>query len=60
MVLMLLLLHILGPVHELLLGRRLVYAGSNAARATILEHLWPCRLLVAGRLKVRLHNGSLL
>ena len=51
-------LHILGPVHELLLGGRLVYTWSDAARATM--HLWSIRLLITTRLDVRLHSGTLL
>ena len=53
-----LMLHILGPVHELLLGRRLVYTRSDAARATV--HLHSIRLLVTTWLDMRLHSGTLL
>ena len=53
-----LMLHILGPVYELLLGGRLVYTGSDAAWATM--HLRPVRLLITARLDVRLHSGTLL
>ena len=55
---MVLVLHILGPVHELLLGGRLVYTWSDAARATM--HLWSIRLLITTWLDVRLHSGTLL
>ena len=57
---MVLMLHILGPVNELLLGRSLVYTWSDAAGATIFEHLRPCRLLITSWLEVRLHSGALL
>ena len=55
---MVLMLHILGPVHKLLLGRRLVYPWSDAARATM--HLRSIRLLITTWLDVRLHSGTLL
>ena len=53
-----LMLHILGPVHELLLGGCLVYTWSDTAWATM--HLRPIRLLVTTRLDVRLHSSTLL
>lgn len=53
-----LMLHILGPVRELLLGGCLVNTWSDAARATM--HLRPVRLLITARLDVRLHSGTLL
>ena len=53
-----LMLHILGPVYELLLGGRLVYTWSDAARATM--HLRSIRLLITPRLYLRLHDGTLL
>ena len=55
---MVLMLHILGSVHELLLGGRLVYTGSDAAWATM--HLRSVCLLITARLDVRLHSGTLL
>ena len=51
-------LHILGTVHELLLGGRLVYTGSDATWATM--HLRSISLLITTWLHVRLHSGTLL